>query len=140
MSIRTDLKTHLEAQTGITNLVSTRIFGIKRPQKNRTLPAITYERLSGGHDHTLSSAAGSAMPRFRIHCWATTYVGADTLAEAVRNEMQGFSGAMGSTTTHSVILEDESDEYEDPEDASDQGVYGIALDYLIRYVESLPTL
>lgn len=101
---------------------------------------MTFERLSGGHDHTLSAAAGSAIPRFRIHCWGSTDTGVDALAEALRNVMQGFSGTMGSTTVQSVILEDEFDEYEDPEDGSDNGVFGIAHDYQIRYAESLPTL
>ena len=140
MSTRSDLKTYLESKSTITAVVSTRIFGVKRPQKIRTLPAITFERMNGGHDHTLSAAAGSAIPRFRIRCWAATYVAADALAEILRNVMQGYRGTMGSTTVQSVILDDEFDEYEESEDGSDQGVFGIAHDYLIRYVESVPTL
>lgn len=79
------------------------------------------------------------MPTFEIDCWADSYSGADTLAEAVRQELQGFSGTMGSDTVTSVTLDDEEDAYEPPDDGSDEGIFRITLRYRIQYRESKPT-
>lgn len=103
-------------------------------------PAITYQRVTGGHEHRLTGSSGTAIPTFELDCWADSYEAADQLAEAVRQVMQGFSGTMGSTTVHSVILDDEADQFTPPSDGSDNGIYSITLRYRIRHTESIPAL
>lgn len=136
--IRSSLRTYLAAQSGISNIVGTRIYPVALPQK-ATRPALTYSRVTGGHYHNLTSATGAAIPTFEIDCWADSYEGADVLAEAVRQEMQGLRGTWGSDAVKSVVLDDEEDSYSDPIDASDKGVYRITLRYRIMYTESIPT-
>lgn len=61
------------------------------------------------------------------------------VAEAVRGEMQGFKGTWGSTTVSSVVLENEIDLHDEPDDGSDDGWHQVAIDYFVRYVESVPS-
>lgn len=141
MSIRGDLRTHLAAQTGITNLIggaTPRIYPVRRPQAV-TGDAICFWRTSGGHDHNLTGSSGTAIGTFAIEAISSSYTNADAIAEAIRQGMQGFSGTMGSTAVKSVILDDEQDGYDDPLDGSDVVTYRIALLYRIRYTESKPT-
>ena len=136
--IRSSLRQYLAAQSEITALVSTRIYPVFAPE-SATFPAIIYARKSGGHDHNLHSATGSAMPAFELTCLAPTYEQVDQLAEVIRQKMQGFRGPMGSVNVRSVILDDEADGFEDlGEAASDRLVYSITLTYRIRYDETVP--
>jgi hypothetical protein len=134
--IRTDLRQYLA--TNLTSIVGLHIYPVVLPQ-TAGLPAITYARITGGHDHNLKQATGAAIPTFELDCWGATYDQADQLAEAVRQKMQGFSGAMGSTLVTSVLLDDEVDAFEPNDDGSDTGLYRITLKYRIQYRESIPT-
>jgi hypothetical protein len=118
--------------------VGTRIFPCYLPQ-TATRPALTYSRVTGGSYHNLGSATGAAIPTFEIDAWADSYEAADVLAEAIRQEMQGFRGTMGSDAIKTVVLDDEEDAYEAPDDGSDNGVFRITLRYRIMYTESIPT-
>lgn len=141
MSIRSALFTYLAGKAGVTAIVGTspvRIYPVVRPQGG-DMPALTYARMSGGHDHNLQGSSGTAIPTFELDCFGDTYAQADALAEAIRQVMQGFSGTMGSVAVKSVILDDESDGYDPPEDDSDRGAFYISLKYRIRYTESIPT-
>ena len=138
MSIRTDLRTYLLSKTGITTLIGQRIFACRRPQ-NVTGDALCFWRTSGGHDHNLQGSSGTAIPTFALEVLSTDYMAADTIAEAVRQAMQGFSGSMGSTVVKSVILADEQDGFDESEKSDDETTFRIALLYQIRYTESKPT-
>src|SRR5262245_3914279 len=129
--IRSDLRNYLTT-------VCSRVYPVVLPQ-GVALPAITYSRVTGGHDHNLKSATGSAIPTFELNCLALSYQQADELAEAVRQKMQGFSGTLGTSEVRSTILDDEADSFESLQDDSDDGVFIITLRYRIRYDESVPT-
>lgn len=138
MAIESSLRTYLLTKSGITNLVSTRIYPLARPQ-NSALPAIVYQRITGGHEHMIAGAAGNANPVIQIDCLAASYSAAKSVAEQVRQALQGYSGAMGSDTVHACVFRNEIDLFEPPDDGSDVGVYRTVLDYAIRYVETIPS-
>jgi hypothetical protein len=142
MGIKSAIRIYLTGQAGITALVGSspvRIYPIKLPQKNPKLPALTYRRLSGQHGHNIGGSSGTAIPTFRFDCWGATYEDADKLAEAMRQVMQGFGGEMDDTDVRTVVLADDFDDYEPPEDGSDDGFFHVTLDYAIRYTETIPT-
>ena len=142
MSIRSDLRTYLQSKSEITDIVANRIFPVVLPEGFRPAqnnqPAITYSRVTAGHEHVAKGSAGNAIPIFELVCWGN-YDAADNLAEALRLVMQGFDGPMGTTSVQSCIYDDETDGYEDAADGSDDGDYTITLRYRIRYVAALPT-
>jgi hypothetical protein len=140
VSLEGDLRTYLLTKTGVTNLVTTTGVYVGRIPRAARYPVIGISRVSGGHEHVLSGAAGYATPRIQLDVWSTSMVTTLAVAEAVRQVMQGFKGTMGSTTVSSVVLENEIDLTEEPDDGSDLGIEHRVLDYFIRYTESIPSL
>ncbi len=70
---------------------------------------------------------------FDIDCRATTSVKADELATAVRVFIDDYSGAAGGYTIGAVVMNDESDDYEPPQDGSDIGVHVVTLDLDVQF-------
>lgn len=138
MTIRAAVKQYLGAQATLASLVADRIFPVARPQSS-PLPAVVFKRLNGAHAHWITGGAGRADPRFLIDCIADTYSDADTLAEAVRAVMQGFSGDVGGVLITSVVLDDEADDIDEPQEGNDRVAFHIPLIFKIQYRESIPT-
>jgi uncharacterized protein DUF3168 len=143
-SIRAALYAYLSAQPGITALVGSsppRICPVKLPQKVAR-PALIYRKVKGGHAHNVSpGSAGRAMARFRLDCLADDYQDCDLLAEAVR---QAMDVALNKTAAGVAILStsladdaDEEDDFFEPIDGSDGGVFGVTLHYDVVYLESV---
>jgi hypothetical protein len=135
--IEIDLRTFLASRTEVTDLIGTappRMFPVKLPQKARR-PAITYRRVNGGHTHTLMGQAGSAAPIINVTAWADDYDTAKDLAFAIRDNMQGFKGPVGTAQVRGVTCVNEEDLYDDPTDGSDAGIFNVSLDFGVSYTE-----
>lgn len=123
----------LSAQASITAICSTRIYMTKAPQK-ATFPHVIITQM--GSEENTSIDGGSGQLRFLtfdIDCKARTAVAAESLGNAVRTFLDDYSGAAGSYTIGAVLLNDEADDYEPPQDGSDQGVYTVTLDLDVQY-------
>lgn len=139
MSIKAAMTTYLEAHSGITAVCGQRVFPVALPQSSAR-PALTFRRMpKSGHDQRLTSASGTSLATFRLMAWGDSYKSADTLGEAMRQAMQGFSGTWDTTRVDAVILVDDFDDFVDPKDGSDRGYFAVIHDYQIRYAESIPT-
>lgn len=129
MSIETALYAEMVADTGIAALVSTRVYPVQLPQ-SPTLPAITYQRISGSRTYVMGQPSINANPRFQITSWGATYSSAQSVAAAIRALLDGFKGELGSDKHAGVRLVNDYD-ISDPE----TGRYGIAADYIIWHQE-----
>jgi hypothetical protein len=109
--------------------ITTRCYPVIIPQ-NPTYPLILYTKISGDRDHVLQGASGHAHPRFQIEAWAETYTGAKTLADAIRNALDDYSGTAAGTKIWSCLIDSERDIYE-PE----IHVYRTLQDYFIWHEE-----
>lgn len=146
MGIRQDLRTYLAAQAGIQALLTangkTRIFLSHIPQENpfsASFPAVLYRRSSGGHEHDLDASAGIAAPTFEFHVADPDPTVVESVCEAIRQELQGYRGAMGSSTIQRCTLDEEQDEYIESAIGDDKGFHVTVLTYTITYLESIPT-
>ena len=139
MGVETDLRTYLLSQSPVTTLVGAAGVYCGNIEDDAADPVVCIKRVSGGRQHTLTAGAGFASPRIQLDVYSQSYVDAKAVAEAVRGEMQGFKGTWGSTTVSSVVFENEVDLYEEPDDGTDLGWHHIALDYFVRYSETVPT-
>lgn len=148
MSIETDLRTYLAAQAsftatlGTSSKYTTHLFCAVIPQ-DAALPACTISNVTANHEHTLLAGAGFCWARIQLNFFAngaTGYGTTKTMAEAARALLQGYKGAMGSSTVGSVVLKNEVDLYESPQDGKGVGTFHLAVDYLVRYSESVPAL
>lgn len=130
--IEFELNTYLRSKSAITDLVGDQIRPIRRRESD-VGTAITYQRKRGGHTHDLDGGAGYVNAMVEIISWSQSYDDAKNLNEAVRNELQGFSGLFGSTVVTACLLIDEQDDYEHPEIGSDSGWFACASDYMIKH-------
>jgi hypothetical protein len=90
--------------------------------------------MSSEENTSLDGASGQLrFLNFDIDCKAKTSVQAEALGNAVRVYLDDYSGTAGSYTIGAVILNDESDDYEPPQDGSDVGVHVVTLDVDVHY-------
>ena len=109
--------------------ITTRCYPVTIPQ-SPTYPLILYTKITGMRDHHLQGPNGRAHPRFQIEAWSKTYTEAKTLADAIREALDGYSGTASSTKIGSCLIESERDIYE-----SEIEVYRVIQDYFIWHEE-----
>ena len=118
---------------GLAALVSTRIYPMRLPPAV-TLPAVTYQRVSGVRVQSLGGPTGLASPRFQISVWASTYSAAKAVATQIRYALDGFQGNMGASpfiNVGGITLENEL-ELIDP----DTQLFHIPSDFTIWHAEA----
>jgi len=139
MSILTAVYSHLAADAGVIAITSTRIYPSTAPT-SASLPYITYHQIRCDHPHHLTSAAGLADEGIQIDCWDDGALGAEALAAAVREGMDGFCGAMGTLAAKGVHLHDEGMDFFDKlQSGREGGTYRKRMDFRIWHAESVPT-
>ena len=123
----------LAAEGTITAICSTRIYVQKAPQA-ALFPHVIITQMSSNENMSLDGGSGSLrFINYDIDCKARTSVQVEALGNAVRTYLDDYSGTAGSFTIGAVILNDESDDYEPPQDGSDIGVFVVTLDLDIQY-------
>jgi hypothetical protein len=123
----------LSTESTITAICSTRVYVSKAPEK-ALLPYIIITQMSSEENPSLDGASGKLrFITFDIDCKSKTSVQAESLGNAVRTFIQDYTGAAGNYTIGAVIMNDESDSYEPPEDGSDVGVHVVTLDLDVQF-------
>lgn len=133
MTIAAGLRTFLLADSTIASLIGSgsaaRLYPVKLPQ-GPTMPAITYQTISGQRVHSADGASGLSGPRIQIDCWGSTYAQADALFEAVRKRLDGYRGPAGSKDIQGAFFDTERDFYE-----ADAELYRKSADFIIWNTE-----
>lgn len=107
-------------------------------QQGGVYPAVTYQRVSTDHLEGLEAATGYATATIEFDCMATSYALAKTLAEVLRKCLDGFRGTMGNQKITSCRIQDESDDFDPPQDGSAKGVYHVIVSYDFQFPETVP--
>lgn len=110
--IEEGLYIHLTTDSDVNNLISTRCYPVKLPQ-GFSLPALTYQRISGYRSYDLQGHTGRGIPRFQIDCWAGTYSAVRDLANKVRLALNGVNGDMGGENVEGVELVGDRDDFDE---------------------------
>ena len=128
--IESTLRTYILADNTIAGLISARYYSLRFP-RTRTLPAIIYQKISGFREHDMDGSS-IATPRIQFDCWAETYGGAKALADALRERLDSYTGAVGSPadTVHFAYLLNETDFYDDTSES-----YRVSMDFEIAHNE-----
>jgi hypothetical protein len=90
MTAEESLVARLNATSGVTALVASRIYPMEIPQ-GAVMPAIAYQRISTFRPGSLRGPVGLADPRIQVDCWADTYAVAKAVAQAVRQSLDGYA-------------------------------------------------
>lgn len=123
----------LSSESTITAICSTRVYVQKAPQ-NAAFPHIIITQMSSNENGSLDGGSGTLrFINYDIDCKAKTSVQSESLGNAVRVFLDDYSGTAGSFTIGAVVLNDESDDYEPPQDGSDVGVFVVTLDVDVQY-------
>lgn len=130
-----NLYSFLSGKSAISTLVSTRIYPLKLPEKP-TLPAITYHCYAVESEYNLAGVAGWATSKWQIDIWASTETNALAIGEAVRANLQAYSGTIGGCVCHVALLDNQQWLYEAPQSSDDLAIYHIAHQYRIIYPET----
>ena len=115
MVIETALYNYLSSYMGLTDLVSNRIYFMKMPQ-NPTFPNVVLQKISAPRLHGFSADYGVST-RMQITSWGTKYSDVSAVFEQIRSALQNYTnqtmGGAGGVNVKAVILDDETDGYED---------------------------
>ncbi len=140
--MESDLRTYLLGDATVAALVGTRVYPVRLPQGG-TFPAITYQRVSQVPVGRPTSGPPSVVAaRVQFDVWSLNrdgvdgYAAARALADAVRQRLDGKTGALGSglTVVQDVRLDAERDTGYDETGE----LYRISLDFTAWYPETSP--
>ena len=127
--LETVLYTRLANYAGLTALVSTRVYPLRLPQ-NPTLPAVTFQRITGSREHGMTADHGMAHPTLQVDSWGETYASARAVAVQVRTALSRWSDATTDPVVLDVFASDERDM-----DEADVKLFRVSQDYQIWHRE-----
>jgi hypothetical protein len=93
MALAEALYALLSQNGGVVALAGGRIYPLSAPQSVVT-PYVVYQRISAVRLRTLDGPEGRSMPRMQIDAYATTWLAARALADAIRQALDGFDGTV----------------------------------------------
>lgn len=134
MSIETAIRSALINNAAVSALVGTRVYPMFLAQ-GYTLPAISYQRITGSRPREQSDKTGRVNARFQVDCWADTYSGGRDLAGKVIECLDNHRGTLGTGTAATddvgtIETITERDDYNETVE-----VYRVILEFLIPYKE-----
>ena len=137
------LVARLGAVSGVTSLVSTRVFPM-RAEQNSTRPYLTYSRVdTPERASAMGTDAGVAAALMQVDIWASTQLSMLNVAEAVPLALQRWRGTQsisggGSVDVLDTFLQRDADEPDDDPkgDGSSDGLFRRSMDFLIWYREA----
>ncbi len=115
MSFYQDLYVYLQTQSGLTDLVGTRMYPVLLAQGS-AMPALVIQKISRAREYSQSGDSNLANPRYQFSCWDETHEGAVALQVALEASLSGFKGTMGSETVYSAFIDNVIDDHEDTTD------------------------
>lgn len=138
-TVKKELFDYLNADAALTALVSARIFPVIAPA-SAAYPSVTVTRVFNEHTRHMLASGGLSIALYQIDTWALSSPSAESVAEAVRNLLDGYvTKDMGGVDVRSSFLDLEEDTVETPQDGSQDFIYRIRQDYKIIHGESIPT-
>ena len=137
MGLKADLVAYLDAEGALTTVATGGVHpGVA--EQGTARPYITWTRIGDAAEHTKEGAAPLSEAVFQFDCWADTSVGLETVSEALRGELDGFSGTLGSTDVRNIRVTNESDGIELPEDGKGTAIYRSTFTVTVWYVRAVP--
>lgn len=123
------LRSLIVSASGVTNLVSTRVYWRQAPQ-SVSANFINLHRVGGGRDYKMGGASGLVESRVQVDCWGGKYSEAKLIARAVEAAVSGYSGTIGGKQVQGIFIDAERDD--DQSDSGDVATrYRTSLDLLI---------
>lgn len=131
--VRKALRAFLLADAPIVAVIVNRIYALKIPQ-GAASPSVVLTRISGPGDYHLQGPSGLMGLRVQVDAWAATADAATSLANLIKDRLDGYRGTMGSggdaVTVHGVFVADLREDYDDQAQ-----LYRSGRDYFVHHLE-----
>lgn len=126
------IKDILAANSGVTDIVSTRIYQMRVPD-NGSFPCLQYQQISTVPINQKSGAAGGDFARVQVNCYSSkSYKESSDLADAVRAALEAYSGT--TTNGHVVQYVEFLSAFDTIDDTAQySGVFSTVMDFMIHY-------
>lgn len=132
-TIRQAVYSWLTSQTAVTSLVGEDVFPLKAKQ-GTLRPYVLYRRKTAGQAYQLAGSAERAQCLFEFTVVADGYASADAVITAVAEALDTINRTqVGDVLLYSAQLDEEEDEFEEPIDGGDTGLYVVRLDALLTF-------
>ncbi len=133
MAMKDDLFDKVTGDAGVTAIIVKRFFPDSAPAGTEFPYATYFEVADPGHHH-MGGNSDIRSPEMQIDCWGRTSTEAASVAEAIKNVIDGKSFIEGGTNFRAVFKENELDFLEERKDGSDEFNYRRMLQFDIWYV------
>lgn len=137
--IEESLIAFLLSKSGVTTLVSDRVYNDRAPQATTTtrstFPRILTTTNSSDVQYDQSGESGLVDRSVQIQCQGLSKSSAKAVAAAVKAELSGYTGAIDDDYTPCCMLRSETDSFVTPDDGSDVGIYLVDLDFRLWHAE-----
>ena len=137
------LRVTLIADVTFNALVSGRVWPRTDVPQDDSRPYSTYFRVSAQRDHQLLASSGHPSTRIQIEHWSTDFDETRDMGDAARLALNGFNGTVTSGADSTVVewvkLDDEGAVIDLDVPGRDRQLSGLRQDYLVRYIETVPT-
>ena len=122
----------ISADSGVTALVSTRIYPTVLPQ-DKTLPALVYQRISGVEPGQIDGQGRALVQgRIQVTALASEFGACAAILDAAREALLYQYGSIGGVEVVSIIRDiDGADDF-DP----DLQAYSQSMDFIVSYIET----
>lgn len=131
-----------EFLSGITELtaeIQDKIYPAGAVPTGTKLPYLTSSKVDNLHTNHQGGSSGLAEPRIQVDVWGEIEEDANRIFDIVRRNLDGFRGVMGTDPDDAEVkvafLENDREEYNPPDDATQQGGYRSSGDFMIWFVE-----
>jgi hypothetical protein len=111
------MRTHLLTQSGVTNLVSSRIYYGNLPE-NATLPAVMIEQRDSQVQRRLAATTSLRRASLNVNAYATTHSALASLGDALVSAIEFKTGTWGTVSVRRAYVEGQFDVNEPPRDGS----------------------
>jgi len=119
--------TMLSGASGVTDLVSTRIWVGPAPQVS-SMPYISIYDIAGEHINDLVGGGNLRKGRVQIDCYGTTKASANAVAVAARAATNGITGTYNSMTISGTWIESDNSEFISPASGTETGIHRVSFD------------
>lgn len=127
-----DLRTFITGTTGVTGLVSTRVHYNHLPQKSE-YPHVWFRVASDDEPLTMDGVGGLHEADVDLECAADDEAEAQSVFDAVKARLHGYSGAMGNVTAKGIFVSNKGDDYEPFSNQSDDGIHVVSHNVKVWY-------
>jgi hypothetical protein len=129
------LRAALVADATMAGLVGTKIYPLAADTE-ATLPWVTWRRTAIRRQPTLAGPMGVPIVTIEFTVFAATYESARTVADRMRQVLDGYTGTADNTTVRQTSLEDESDDFATLNGAELPDAFAVRQQYEVLWQET----